>query len=153
MLVRRTYLDHCDVAAEGSASVELLGLAEEYRNIVGISCLHALAHISSYEESLMEEDAAEFRISIWRRAFGVKVVDAYILKFSCFTSSTEGLDEDAWCACDAAEVDVVAGFYDLDGFVSRNESDLFTHNYVISLPKIVIFCRIANFAGRDICHK
>ena len=131
MLVRRTYLDHCHIAAESSATVQLLCLAEEYRDIVRISCLHALADIAAYEECLMEEYPAELRISIWRRPFGVKMVDAYILKFSCLSSSAEGFNENAWCACNAAEVDMVAGFNDFYGLVCRNECDLFTHNYVI----------------------
>ena len=34
MFVRRAHLNHRHITAEGSASVELLSLAEEYRNIV-----------------------------------------------------------------------------------------------------------------------
>ena len=34
VLVRRTYLYHCDIARECTAAVQLLGLAEEYRDIV-----------------------------------------------------------------------------------------------------------------------
>ena len=146
MLVRRAYLDHCDVAAECSASVQLLRLAEEYRDVVRISGLDALAHVSSDEERLVEEDSAEFRICVRRCAFCVEMVDAHILKLSCLTSSAKCLDEETWGACNAAQMNMVARFYDLYGFVSRYESDLFTHNYVIILPKIVIFCRIATFA-------
>jgi len=39
----------------------------------------------------------------------------------------------------AAQVDMVAGFYDLDGFVSRYECDVFAHNYVIESPKIEFY--------------
>jgi hypothetical protein len=38
----------------------------------------------------------------------VKVVDADILKFSCVTPSAEGLDKNLRCACNAAEMDVIA---------------------------------------------
>ena len=62
MLVRRTYLNHCNVAWKSSAAVKLLGLAKEYRNIVCISCLNSLADISSHEECLVEEYAVVFRV-------------------------------------------------------------------------------------------
>jgi hypothetical protein len=108
MLVRRTYLDHRDIASECSAAVKLLCLAEEYRDIVRVSGLDTLADVASDKESLMEEDAAELRIGIWSRSFRMEMVDAYILKFSCFTSSAEGFDKDTWSAGNAAEVDMIA---------------------------------------------
>jgi hypothetical protein len=70
--------------------------------------LYALADIRSYEESLMEEDSVIFRICIWCGTFCMEMVDAYILKFSCFTSSAEGFDKDTWSAGNAAEVDMIA---------------------------------------------
>ena len=131
MLVRRTYLNHRHVAAESSATVKFLCLAQKYRDVVRISCLHAFADIAAYEECLMEEDAAEFRIGIWSRAFRVEMVYPYVLEFSCFSSSAQSLDEYTWRACNAAKMYVVARLDDLYGFVSRYEVNLFTHNYVI----------------------
>ena len=108
VLVRRTNLDHGNVASEGAATVELLCLAEEYRNVVCISGLHSFADIGSDEECLMEEDSVIFRIGIWCRAFCMEMVDAYILKFSGITSSAESLDQYLWSACYAAQMDVVS---------------------------------------------
>ena len=108
VLVRRAYLDHRDVAAESSASVELLRLAEEYRDVVGIAGLDALAYVRTYEEGLMEENSVVLFVCIWCGSLGVEVMDAYILKFSCVTSSAEGLDKNLRCACNAAEMDVIA---------------------------------------------
>ena len=108
MLVRRTYLNHRNVTPECSAAVEFLRLAEEYRDVVGISGLHALADIGSYKESLVEEDSFEFRVCIRSRSFGMEVVDAYILKFSCLSSLAECVDQYAGSACDAAKMNVVA---------------------------------------------
>ena len=102
MLVRRAYLDHCDVAAECSASVQLLRLTEEYGDVVRISCLNALAHVSSDEERLVEEDSAEFRICVRRRAFCMEMVDADILEFSSVSSFAKCVDKDSWGACHAA---------------------------------------------------
>ena len=108
MLVRRTYLDHSHVASECSAAVKLLCLAEEYRDVVRISCLDALADIATHDACLVEEDAAEFRICVWGRSFGVEVVDAYILKFTCLASAAKRLDKNAWSAGNAAQMDVVS---------------------------------------------
>jgi hypothetical protein len=108
VLVRRAYLDHSYVAAKGSATIKFLSLAEEDRDIVGISCLDTLADIGSYEKRLMEEDSVEFRICVWGSSFSVEVVDAYILKFTGLTSAAKCLDKDTWSACHAAQMDMVA---------------------------------------------
>jgi hypothetical protein len=56
----------------------------------------------------VEENAVEFRICIWSGTLGVKMVDAYILKFTGLSSAAERLDKDAWGTCDTAQMNVVA---------------------------------------------
>jgi hypothetical protein len=56
----------------------------------------------------VEEDAVILFFCVWSRSLGVEMMDAYILKFSCVTSSAEGLDKNLRCACNAAEMDVIA---------------------------------------------
>ena len=88
VLVRRTHLDHRHIAWECSASVKFLGLAQENRDVVRVACLNTLAHICSHKECLMEEDTVELRVGVWCRTFCVKVMYAYITKFSCLSSCT-----------------------------------------------------------------
>ncbi len=108
VLVRRADLNHCHVAPQCSASVEFLRLAEEYRNIVGISALDSLAYIRSYEKALMKENPVKLRVGIWCGAFCVKVVDADILKFTSFPSFAESVNKQPWCACDTAQMHMVS---------------------------------------------
>ena len=108
MLVRRADLDHGYIAFQGSAPVELLRLAQKHRYIVRVSALDAFAHICTYEESLVEKDPFEFRVSVGRLSFCVKVVDLYILELSCFASAAHGLDQNTGCACHAAQMYMVS---------------------------------------------
>ena len=108
MLVRRAYLDHRNVTSESPAAVQLLGLAQEYRDVVGISGLDALADVPAYEESLVEEYSVELRIGVRSRTFRVEMVDADILKLTGFSSSAEGFDKDARRTCHTAQMDMVA---------------------------------------------
>jgi hypothetical protein len=57
----------------------------------------------------VEEYSFKLRIRIWGLTFCVEMVDAYILQFPGLSSLAEGLDKYTWCACYAAEVNVVAG--------------------------------------------
>ena len=66
----------------------ILGLAQENRDVVRVACLNTLAHICSHKECLMEEDSVELRVGVWCRTFCVKVMYAYITKFSCLSSCT-----------------------------------------------------------------
>ena len=151
MLVRRADLNHRHVASEGSAAVELLGLAQEYRNIVCISRLNTLAHIRSDEECLMEEDSVIFRVCIRSCTLGVEVMDAHILKFTSVAPLAKGFDEDSWCTCHTAQMDMVARLDNLDSLLGRNEFYFLGHDDVIILPKIAIFRIFAIFAC-DLCH-
>ena len=108
VLVRRTYLDHGNVATQGSASVQFLSFAEEYRNIVRISGLYALADVATDKECLVEEYSAEFRICVWSRSFGVEVMDPDILKLTGFASRTKCIYKHSWSACNTAQMNVVA---------------------------------------------
>ena len=74
------------------------------------------------------------------------MMDADILKFSSVSSFAKGVYKDSWGASHAAEMDVVAGFNDLDCLLGRNEFDFLGHGYVIIKSKIVIFGIFANFA-------
>ncbi len=108
VLVRRADLNHRNVAPQCSASVEFLCLAEEHRNIVGISALDSLAYIRSYEKALMKENPVKLRVGIWCGAFCVKVVDADILKFTSFPSFAESVNKQPWGACDTAQMHMVS---------------------------------------------
>ena len=108
MLVRRTDLYHGHVARQGSAAVELLRFAQKYRNIVRISLLDALADIGPYEETLMEEYAFEFRVSIRSRPLGVEMMDFHVPEFSGFASAAHSVDQDLRGAGHAAQMYVVS---------------------------------------------
>ena len=128
MLVRRTYLYHSHIAWKSTASVQLLCLAQEYRDIVGISRLYRLAYVGSDEESLMEEDTVKFRVGIRCRTFCVKMMDTNVLQLSSFTSCAKCIDEYFRCTCDAAEMNVVSGFDHLYGLFGRYVFDFLKHN-------------------------
>ena len=108
MLVRRTNLNHGNIAWQGTAAVQPLGFAQENGDIVRITALNALAHICPDEEALMEEYAFVFSIGVRGRTFGVEVVYAYIPDFSCIGTLAKCLDEHLWRTGNAAQVDVVA---------------------------------------------
>ena len=145
VLVRRTYLDHRHIAAQGSAAVQLLGFAEEDRNIVCVAGLDALADIGSDKECLMEEDSVILRICVWRWTLGMQMMYADILKFTPVTSGAKSFNQHPWGTCHAAEMHMVARLDDLDSLLGRNEFYFFGHDHVIILSKIVIFLRFANF--------
>ena len=107
MPVRRTHLDHCHIAPQCAAAVELLSLAEEYRNVVGISALDAMTYIGPDEESLMEEYPIEFRVGVWGGTFGVQMVYAHIFQFSCLSSAAQCLYQYLRSTRHTAQVDVV----------------------------------------------
>ena len=85
-----------------------MGLAQEDRNVVGISGLHSGTSVCPDEKALMKEYAFVFRIGVRGRAFGVEVVYAYIPDFSCIGTPAKCLDEHLWRTGNAAQVDVVA---------------------------------------------
>jgi hypothetical protein len=125
VLVRGADLDHSYIAGQHTSPVELLGLAEEDGNVIGITCLDVLADIASDEEGLMEEDAFIFRIRIGSGALCVEVVDEDVLEFSRIAAAAKSLDEHLGCAGYAAEVDVVATLDNLHSFIGANEFDIF----------------------------
>ena len=108
MFVRRAYLYHCNIARKCSATVEFLRLAQEYRDVVGISFLDTFADIGSDEKSLVEKNAFKLRVCIRGWTFGVKMVHFHISNFSGFPSATHCIDQDLRCAGHAAQVHVVA---------------------------------------------
>ena len=127
VLVWRTDLYHRYITPQCSATVQFLGLAESYRDIVRVSALDARAHIRPYEKSLVKEYSVEFRVCVGGWAFGVQVMYPDIFQFSCFSSAAECFDQYLRCACNAAEMDVVSWFDGLYSFIGRNETDIFSH--------------------------
>ena len=108
MLVRRTYLYHGYIARKGSASVKFLSFAEEYRNIVCVSCLYALTYIASYKEGLMKEYSVELFVSIRCISFCMQMMYAYITKLAGFAPAAKSLNEYLRCTCHTAEMYMVA---------------------------------------------
>ena len=117
VLVRGRHLNHRHVAGYGSATVEALRLAQEDRNVVGIAALGILADVGAHEEGVELEDAVELLGSIGCRALGVEVVDMYVPEFAGTSAAAHGLDQTLRCRCHGAQMHVVAGLDDLDGFV------------------------------------
>ena len=108
VLVRWADLDHRHIAWQCTATVEFLGLAQEYRYVVGVSGLHTLAYISAHKETLMEEYSVKFRVCIWSRTLCVKMVDSYVLQFSGSASFAQCVNEDSRSTCNAAQMYMVS---------------------------------------------
>ena len=127
VLVGRADLNHGDVAGYGAAAVELLGLAQEDRNVVGITALGYLAHVRTDEEGVELEDALELRIGIGSRTLGVEVVYMDVLQLSGFAALAHGVDQALRSGCYGAQVHVISRLDDLDGLFGRCEFDLRIH--------------------------
>ena len=127
VLVRGRNLDHGHVARYGAATVETLCLAQEDRNVVGISALGHLADVAAHEERVELEDAFELLVGIGGRALGVEVVDVYILQFTGFAALAHGVDQALGSRSYGAQMHVIARLDDLDGLFGGGKFDLCVH--------------------------
>ena len=125
--VRRRHLNHRHVAGQRTAPVELLRLAQEDGDVIGVTGLRHFPHVAAHEERIELENALEFGRRIGRGAFGVQVVDMHVAEFLVASSFAHGVDEALGCAGDAAQMDVVAAFNHLHRFGGGDEPDLFGH--------------------------
>ena len=128
VLVRSGYLHHRHVARKHARTVETLGLAEEYRNVVGVAALGYLADVAAHEERVELEDALELRVGIRRDALGVEVVDMHILELVVACALAHSLDKAFRCGRNGTEMHVVARLDNFDSLFRRRELDLISHN-------------------------
>ena len=130
VLVRSRNLYHRHVAREYARTIESLCLAEEYRDIVGISALRNLAHVAADEERIELENALEFGVGIRCDTLSVKVMDVYVLEFVVASALAHRLDKAFRRRCNCAQMNVIARFDDLYGLFRRCEFDLICHNCI-----------------------
>ena len=76
-----------------------------------------LADVGAHEEGVELEDSVELLGGVGSRALGVEVVDVYVLEFTGASAAAHGLNQTLRCRCHGAQMHVVAGLDDLDGFV------------------------------------
>ena len=100
--------------------------------IVGISAVHAFPDIGTDEEALLEEYALELRVCIWRRAFGMEMVEVKVPYSAVFRPEHERVYQGFGCAGNAAKVYVVVVSDSRHGLVGAYEFK-FLHHFV-SLP-------------------
>ena len=77
-----------------------------YRKVVGVSGIYVCAYIRSDEKSLVKEDSFIFRCAVWRRTFGVKVVEMQVGDLAPVCPAAERPDKAMRHACNAAEVNM-----------------------------------------------
>ena len=104
-----------------------LGLAQKDGNVVSISGLNVLAYIASYEERLVEEDSFILGVGVGSCSLGMQMVYPHVPEFTGVASAAKCVNQHPWGCRNAAEVNVVSGFYDLDGLVRAYEMDVFVH--------------------------
>ena len=124
MLVRRTNLNHGNIAWEGAAAVQPLGFAQKNGDVVRITALNAFADICSDEEALMEEYAVVFRIGIRCRTFRMQVMDIHVMQFTGIPAAAERINQKSRCARNAAEMDMVSGFDNLHRLICGYKTDI-----------------------------
>ncbi len=129
VFVGRRYLNHRHVAGNRAAAVQALRLAQENRNVVGVAALRHFADVAAHEERVELEHAFEFLVGIGRRAFGVQVVDVYVLQFTGLAARAHGVDKALGSRSHGTQVYVVARFDNLDGFFGSGKFDLGSHFY------------------------
>ena len=138
VFVRLRYLYHGHIDRKCPAAVQLLGLAEEYRNIVGVTCLYAFPYVPAYEKGLVEESAFVFSFGVRGRAFGVQVVDEHMFQFTGIASAAKGVNQDSRGAGHGRKMDMVAGFHNLYGLVGAYILDVEIHCFYIF---ILLYCQ------------
>lgn len=80
--VGRRNLNHRDVARKHAAAVELLRLAQEDGNVVGVARLRHLTHVPADEKRVELENPFELGSGIGSRALGVQMVYVNVLQLA-----------------------------------------------------------------------
>ena len=125
--VGRRNLNHRDVARKHAAAVELLRLAQEDGNVVGVARLRHLTHVPADEKRVELENPFELGSGIGSRALGVQMVYVNVLQLAVAAPLAHGLDQALRSAGHAAQMDVVMAFDCPDGLLGRDEMDRFGH--------------------------
>ena len=130
VLVGRTNLDHRYVARHGAAAVELLRLAEEDGDVVGVAALGDLTHVGADEERIELEDARELGIGVGRRTLGVEMVDVDVLQLTGLAARAHGVDKALRSRSHGTQMDVVARFDHFDRLFGGDEMDGVLHAFM-----------------------
>ena len=146
--IRFRHLDHRHITGQYAAAVKFLRFAQENRNVIGVTGLRHLAHVAANEKRIELEHALEFGIGIRRGAFGVQVMDMYILQLMVAATVAHGLDQALRRTGHAAQMDMVSRFDHPDRLGSRYIFNLFLHGGYFELDLTILKrkCKFKHFS-------
>ena len=77
-----------------------------HRQVICVTGIHIRPHICTDEEALIEKNALVAFLTVWRRTFGVEVMEMEVADISGIGPATKGLNQAVRDAGHAAEMDV-----------------------------------------------